>query len=91
MVFESRLKRAIEGLSYEVPNNLKIILLANDLRIRSPVIINDVDLIRLVKELIEGKELSLLVRLLRYLRVNGIDSLNEQIPLLLLNSINKVI
>lgn len=73
-------------LDMEVPTNLRIILLANDFKIRSKM--DEVDWIKVVKELIEAKELGLLVRLLRYLRAKS--DLDDQIPLLLLNSINKV-
>ena len=81
--------KAIEGLNVEIPNNLRIILLSNDYKIRINYF-GSIDWIKIVKELIESKELGLLVRVLRYLQCFDLDS-EEVVPLILLNSLNKVI
>ena len=67
-------------------DDLKIFFLAHDNLIR---IKSDVEWIGVVRKLIEEQEFSLIIRTLRYLKVQNSDVL-ENIPLLLLNTLNKV-
>ena len=75
----------MEGANYDA-DDLKIFFLAHDNLIRTK---SDVEWIGVVRKLIEEKEFSLIIRTLRYLKVQNSDVL-ENIPLLLLNTLNKV-
>lgn len=91
MLIEPVLFKAISCLNVDIANNLRIILLANDYKIR--VNSSGIDWIKIVKELIEAKELGLLTRVLRYLRRESDHECGDEgyeIPLILLNSVNKV-
>lgn len=73
--------------SHYTADDIKIFLLARD----HLIIIKDekVDWIGIVKNLMEAKEFGLIVRVLRYLKLEKVEILGN-ISLLLLNTLNKV-
>lgn len=78
-----------------IVDSLKIALLAHDLRIRDEIKESGIDWINILKVLVEESQFPLLIRVVRFLSVNRKEEQKAEAllsaPLLLMNTINKVL